>query len=121
MGAAFALWLLLAAEPMPMDWCLGTADSDVTMEDAVCDYFEEQTQAARLGAAYAALREVVDASETGLVDEAEAAFWLDRDRGCAIWAGIGRGDPQRLRVSVCRMRRLFQRIEEVEDELRRLR
>jgi hypothetical protein len=121
MGSAFALWLMLAAEPLPMDWCLGTEDSGATMEVTVCEFFEEQTHVARLGAAYAALREAVGAGDAALVNEAEAAFWLDRDRGCAVWAGTGRGDPWRLTPSLCGMRRLFQRIEEVEEQLRSLR
>lgn len=117
MGSAFVFWLLLAGEPLPMDWCLDIGDSNAPMAAAACEFFEEQTQLVRLDASYAALGEATD---TAAVDVARAAFLRDRDLGCGVWANFKPDDPSRLSVGTCRMRRLLQRIEEIEEQLRSL-
>jgi hypothetical protein len=90
-------------------------DGGAPMELEACEFVEEATQMARLDAALAALREITG---NAAVEEARAAFLVDRDAGCAIWAGFSATVPAGLTPTVCRMRRLFQRIEEVEDQLR---
>jgi hypothetical protein len=115
MGSAFALWLSLAAMPLPLDWCLGFGDGGAPMELEACEFLEESTQMARLDAALSAVREVTGSTA---VEDARTAFLVDRDLGCAIWAGFSATVPAGLTPAVCRMRRLFQRIEEVEDQLR---